>query len=785
MPWSLAIDFGTTSTAAAVARDGGAQLVLLDGGLPRMLSNVFLQESTGRLLLGDVADNAAVLAPWCLDRTPKRRLGQEFMWLGDHRVRVADAVGEVLRRVTADATRLQGGEPPSAVRLTHPVRSGSSARSALLEAAQVAGLREPELVLEPVAAAMHYARLRLETGEFVAVYDLGGGTFDTAVLQRVDGDFRVVGTPAGREDIGGEAFDDRLYEYLGQQLPPEQWVALRSPPAEDDDNTWPRANRQFQRNIRRAKELLTNYEQVDVLVPPPVNRDLPLTAQALNNLIRRDIEQTVAELERTIRSANLTPSALSAMYLAGGSSQIPLVGEMIEQRLGVTARHLDDPKAVICLGAALRPLGRQPEPEPPPEPERPPEPEPQRPPEPERPTEPRLQVPSVTRQPEVVGQPQAGRALEVAAFHFSGPEPLSIAYQWQRRDGSGRETYIPGATGPRLELSDEHTGTLVRLLVTATNTAGTATSASAWTGPVTHGYTGPSVPDGAGATTTSRGFDAGTIPSVVGSVLLPLALLLPYDAYQGTKFSGWNSLEWTARVAVIFAAATVLLALLGRLRYTAIARTVTSALVLGLVLLSGITEIATANPGLKFGGYIAIGVALVALIGSLLSLSVASSRWAHPAAPPPPDGPAPAGFPVETVGRIAAVVGGLAVPLVMLANLDRLVVAGTSFSISVWHFSNVPGGVALKVILVGSGVCAAAAAAARPRSLIAVGTVAGALVASFGMIRLIVGLSDASLYHLEAGTYLLLLVGLLMVVGSILAGQPWRRPPAADASAAP
>jgi molecular chaperone DnaK (HSP70) len=67
----LAVDFGTSSTAAAIGRDGGAELVGVDGGLPRMLSNVFWQESTGRLLLGDVADNASAQAPWCFERSPK------------------------------------------------------------------------------------------------------------------------------------------------------------------------------------------------------------------------------------------------------------------------------------------------------------------------------------------------------------------------------------------------------------------------------------------------------------------------------------------------------------------------------------------------------------------------------------------------------------------------------------------------------------------------------------------------------------------------------------------
>src|SRR5579875_2000693 len=147
--WVLAIDFGTTATAAAIGRDGGAELVSLDGGLPRMLSNVFWQESSGQLLLGDIADNASAVAPWCFERSPKLKLGQEYMLLGDHRVRVRDAVGAVLERVAGDAIRVRGGQPPAEVRLTHPVRWGGGKREALLNAACAAGLNDPRLILEP------------------------------------------------------------------------------------------------------------------------------------------------------------------------------------------------------------------------------------------------------------------------------------------------------------------------------------------------------------------------------------------------------------------------------------------------------------------------------------------------------------------------------------------------------------------------------------------------------------------------------------------------------------
>ena len=153
-----------------------------------MLSNVFLQESTGKLLLGDIAENASTLAPWCFERSPKVKLGQQYMLLGDQRVSVTEAVGQVLKKVASDAIRMRGGDQPTVVRLTHPVRWAEEKRNALVAAAAEAGLGQHlELVLEPVAAVDALsAHERLEPGQHVAVYDLGGGTLDTAVLEQTE-----------------------------------------------------------------------------------------------------------------------------------------------------------------------------------------------------------------------------------------------------------------------------------------------------------------------------------------------------------------------------------------------------------------------------------------------------------------------------------------------------------------------------------------------------------------------------------------------------------------------
>ena len=352
--WVLAIDFGTTSTAVAMAVDGRVELVEIDGA-PRMPSMVFWREGTGghtgRLVLGEEADTQSSRAPWALERTPKRRIGDEYLLLGDQQVRVTDAIGAILRKAAEEAISRRGGEAPSVVRLTHPARWGSRSLDKLRQAARSAGFDDPEFVPEPVAAALHFASERLEVGQYVAVYDLGGGTFDTAVLRRTADSFAVVGAPGGNEDLGGEDFDDRLYRHLGKQLDEAQWTQLR----ESRERQWSQSNRLLLHEARRAKEILSKSPDYEVYVPPPVDRDLHVTADELNGLISADLEGTVTELERTIRRAGLSPSDLTAIYLAGGSSRIPLVARLIQQRLGQLPDYLDDPKSVIVLGAARIP----------------------------------------------------------------------------------------------------------------------------------------------------------------------------------------------------------------------------------------------------------------------------------------------------------------------------------------------------------------------------------------------------------------------------------------------
>ncbi len=353
--WILAIDFGTTSTAAARSVGHRVEVIQVQGG-PRMPSMVFWREGTGtgssgRLVLGNEAEELSTLAPWCLERTPKARLGEDFILLGEKQLRPVEIVAAILREVYDEALSLSGGEPPAEVRLTHPARWRKTLLEELSRAAKLAGITDPVFVPEPVAAAVHFASERLRDGEYVAVYDLGGGTLDTAVLKRTGETFEVIGRTGGNEELGGEDFDDLLYRQLAEQLPGDKREQLRGAD-ESQDRLWAQANREMLRQARRAKEGLSRNPEYAFYMPPPIDQELSATVAEFEGLITPTVRGTISELERTILAADLQVADLKAVYLAGGSSRIPLVGRLIQERLGVVPEHLDDPKAVISLGAA-------------------------------------------------------------------------------------------------------------------------------------------------------------------------------------------------------------------------------------------------------------------------------------------------------------------------------------------------------------------------------------------------------------------------------------------------
>ena len=183
-PWTLAVDFGTTSTVTAMLDASGRTEVLeVDGN--RKIPSLVVVDKDGTIVVGAAAAGLARSMPQRTIRSPKGRLGDQVpVVVGGTPHQPATFVSAVLEHVLADAIRFQGC-PPTESRLTYPATWNRPKRTRLLEAAAAAGYPNPELVAEPIAAALTHAHTEdLQIGDHVAVYDLGGGTFDTVVLLR-------------------------------------------------------------------------------------------------------------------------------------------------------------------------------------------------------------------------------------------------------------------------------------------------------------------------------------------------------------------------------------------------------------------------------------------------------------------------------------------------------------------------------------------------------------------------------------------------------------------------
>ncbi|OXM61685.1 Hsp70 family protein [Amycolatopsis vastitatis] len=347
----LSVDLGTSNTVAVLSAHGRPPRVVEVDGSANMPSAVFATEE-GTIMVGRDAERRARLDPTRFEPNPKRRIDEQTLLLGTDVVPVADALAAILRRVLEETTRQLGGEQPDEVRLTHPAQWGQTRRNVLMSAARLAGMG-PNILLvpEPVAAAAHFASFpgkSLAPGQALAVYDLGAGTFDVAVVGATQNGFTVLAED-GLPDLGGLDVDQALMVHVGREVShsdPQRWQRLLRPESTADRRT----RRALQEDVKAAKEALSRHPQTEVPMPEPF-KDVLVTRGELEGLVRPAMLRSVELLSRTLRSSGLTPDRLAGIYLVGGSSRLPLVGTMIAEKLGVVPGSLDQPETAVALGA--------------------------------------------------------------------------------------------------------------------------------------------------------------------------------------------------------------------------------------------------------------------------------------------------------------------------------------------------------------------------------------------------------------------------------------------------
>ncbi|WP_328382251.1 Hsp70 family protein [Micromonospora zamorensis] len=346
MPYVLGIDIGSTNTAAAVARSHGTtwtrpEPVPLQVGSALVPSVLCLSED-GSLHVGEPATDDG-------SRTTRdfvHRIGDDVpLLLGGETCAPQTLTAELAAWVVERVHALEGG-PAEAIVLSHPAGWRPYRREVLHRALSGFGLRNVTLLPRTVTVAESHAA-RGFAGSTAVVYALGGNSFEAALVRRTPrGTYETFGTPQGLDPIGGADFDEALADHTRTVLARELATSAR------------RGTQAALRGLRaecdRVKRVLTVDLTADVVLALPGGpARIPVTRAQFEDMIRPTVQVTVDLLLRAVRSANLTPGQLDGVLLAGGSTRVPLVTELISTALPVPVEVEPDSQLTAATGAAM------------------------------------------------------------------------------------------------------------------------------------------------------------------------------------------------------------------------------------------------------------------------------------------------------------------------------------------------------------------------------------------------------------------------------------------------
>jgi molecular chaperone DnaK len=255
----------------------------------------------------------------------------------------------VLQKLKQTAEEYLGQEVTDAV-ITVPAYFNDAQRKATKEAGEIAGLNVQRIINEPTAASLAYG-LDDESDQVVAVYDLGGGTFDVSILELGDGVFEVNAT-YGDTHLGGDNFDKRLIDHIADQFEQDSGVNLRSDPM---------ALQRLKEAAEKAKIELSSAKTTTINLPfitatdeGPQHLNMDITRATFENLIGDLVEKTVPQMEKALNDAGHSKNEVDEVILVGGSTRVPLVQETVEDFFGRQANKSVNPDEVVSLGAAVQ-----------------------------------------------------------------------------------------------------------------------------------------------------------------------------------------------------------------------------------------------------------------------------------------------------------------------------------------------------------------------------------------------------------------------------------------------
>lgn len=374
----IGIDLGTTNSCVAVM-EGGKPRVIENSEGDRTTPSIVAFSEDGEVVVGQPAKRQAVTNPQNTLYAVKRLIGRRFdeeavqkdidlvpykIVKGDNGDAWVEAAGEkmappevaarVLMKMKATAEEYLGQDVSEAV-ITVPAYFNDSQRQATKDAGRIAGLDVKRIINEPTAAALAYGMDKQRGNGQIAVYDLGGGTFDISIIEiaEVDGEhqFEVLSTN-GDTFLGGEDFDNRLIDYLADEFKKESGIDLHSDPL---------ALQRLKEGAEKAKIELSSTQQTDVNLPyitadssGPKHLNIKVTRAKLESLVEDLVQRTIDPCRTALKDAGLSASDINDVIMVGGQTRMPKVQEVVKDFFGKEPRKDVNPDEAVAIGASIQ-----------------------------------------------------------------------------------------------------------------------------------------------------------------------------------------------------------------------------------------------------------------------------------------------------------------------------------------------------------------------------------------------------------------------------------------------
>jgi molecular chaperone DnaK len=369
----LGIDLGTTNSVMAVI-EGGEPTVIPNAEGARLTPSIVAMSKSGERLVGQVAKRQAITNPENTIFSIKRFMGRKFsdpevqktvklvpyrvteapngdvqVWMGGKAYSPQEVSAMILQKLKTDAEAYLGEKITQAV-ITVPAYFNDSQRQATKDAGKIAGLEVMRIINEPTASALAYG-LEKKSEEEVAVYDLGGGTYDISVLSLSEGVFEVNATH-GDTHLGGDDFDQRVIDWLADEFKQDQGIDLRQ------DRM---ALQRLKEAAEKAKIELSTTQSTDVNLPfitadaqGPKHMNITLTRAKLEQLVGDLIDKTLPPMKSALNDAKMKPSDVDEVLLVGGQTRMPLVQKKVQDFFGKEPHKGINPDEVVAVGAAIQ-----------------------------------------------------------------------------------------------------------------------------------------------------------------------------------------------------------------------------------------------------------------------------------------------------------------------------------------------------------------------------------------------------------------------------------------------